>query len=63
MKAQFITPVITAFDKDLNIDIEANKNIWDFVIEGGVDGIISLVVLVSFRHKYGTKERINPSCF
>ena len=40
MKAQFITPVITAFDKDLNIDIEANKNIWDFVIEGGVDGII-----------------------
>jgi 4-hydroxy-tetrahydrodipicolinate synthase len=40
MKAKFITPVVTAFDKDLNIDIQANKNIWDFVIDGGVDGII-----------------------
>ena len=40
MKARFITPVVTAFDKDLNLDIKANQKIWDFVIEGGIDGII-----------------------
>lgn len=40
MEAKFITPVVTAFDKDGNLDLQANKNIWDFVIDGGVDGII-----------------------
>lgn len=40
MKAKFITPVVTAFDKNLNLDLRANRNIWDFVIRGGVDGII-----------------------
>lgn len=40
MKAKFITPAVTAFDKNLKLDIRANQNIWDFVIEGGVDGII-----------------------
>ncbi len=42
MKAKFITPVVTAFDKDLNLDLRANQNIWEFVIRGGVDGIILL---------------------
>jgi 4-hydroxy-tetrahydrodipicolinate synthase len=40
MKARFITPVVTAFDNNYNLDIEANHRIWDFVIEGGIDGII-----------------------
>lgn len=40
MKAKFITPVVTAFDHNNNIDIKANQRIWDFVIEGGVDGIL-----------------------
>lgn len=40
MKARFITPVVTAFDKGYNPDIKANQRIWDFVIEGGIDGII-----------------------
>lgn len=40
MKARFITPVVTAFDKGYNPDIKANQRIWDFVIEGGTDGII-----------------------
>ena len=34
--------MVTAFDKDLNLDLRANRNIWDFVIRGGVDGIIIL---------------------
>ncbi|TAH74865.1 MAG: dihydrodipicolinate synthase family protein [Anaerolineaceae bacterium] len=42
MDARFITPVVTAFDSNYNLDIEANQRIWDFVIEGGVDGIILL---------------------
>ncbi len=42
MKAKFLTPVVTAFDQELNLDLQANKNIWDFVIDGGVDGIILL---------------------
>lgn len=40
MEANFLTPVVTAFDKDCNLDIQANKNIWDYVIKGGVDGIV-----------------------
>lgn len=40
MKVNFITPVVTAFDSDFNLDIKANQRIWDFVIEGGIDGII-----------------------
>ncbi|MBH1941797.1 dihydrodipicolinate synthase family protein [Mobilitalea sibirica] len=40
MEAKFITPVVTAFDKNGNLDLQANKNIWDFVIKGGVDAII-----------------------
>lgn len=40
MKARFITPVVTAFDHDYNLDIKANQRIWDFVIEGGIDAIL-----------------------
>ena len=42
MKCKFFTPVVTAFDEDLNLDIKANQDIWDFLIDGGVDGIILL---------------------
>lgn len=40
MKAKFLTPVVTAFDKDGNLDHQANKNIYDHLIAGGVDGIV-----------------------
>ncbi|MBM7869691.1 4-hydroxy-tetrahydrodipicolinate synthase [Clostridium pascui] len=40
MKAKFLTPVVTAFDKDGNIDHQANKNVYDHLINGGVDGIV-----------------------
>jgi 4-hydroxy-tetrahydrodipicolinate synthase len=39
-KAKFITPAVTAFDTNGNIDIEANKAIWDFLIKNGVDGLL-----------------------
>lgn len=39
-KAQFLTPVVTAFDKQGNLDYKANRNIYDFLIAGGIDGIV-----------------------
>lgn len=39
-KANCLTPVVTAFDAVGNLDIQANKNIYDHLINGGVDGIV-----------------------
>lgn len=39
-KANFLTPVVTAFDANGNLDVQANKNIWDHLIKGGVDGLV-----------------------
>ena len=50
MKSRFITPVVTAFDRNYKIDIEANQRIWDFVIEGGIDGIILMGSTGEFLH-------------
>ncbi|RRJ62791.1 dihydrodipicolinate synthase family protein [Paenibacillus oralis] len=39
-KAQFLTPVVTAFDAEDHLDRQANQNIYDFLIDGGVDGLV-----------------------
>lgn len=39
-KSMFLTPVVTAFDSKGNLDIESNKNIWEHLIKGGVDGLV-----------------------
>lgn len=39
-KANFLTPVVTAFDENGNLDIQGNKNVWDHLIKGGVDGLV-----------------------
>lgn len=39
-KGQWLTPVVTAFDGKGNLDYQANKNIYDFLIDGGIDGIV-----------------------
>ncbi|WP_077612465.1 dihydrodipicolinate synthase family protein [Clostridium sp. Marseille-P2415] len=39
---KIITPVVTVFDKHEKPDYEANKKVIDFLIEGGVDGILVL---------------------
>lgn len=39
---KIITPIVTIFDKSGALDIEGNKKVIDFVIEGGVDGILVL---------------------
>lgn len=40
MKAKWITPVVTAMDRQGHVDIEGNKKIYDFLIENGMDGIL-----------------------
>ena len=32
MKAKWITPVVTALDKDGHVDVEGNKSIYDFPV-------------------------------
>lgn len=39
---KIITPVVTIFSENGAIDIEGNKKVIDFLIEGGVDGILAL---------------------
>lgn len=39
-KAKFLTPVVTAFDANGNLDVQGNKNVWDHLIKGGVDGLV-----------------------
>ncbi len=41
-KARILVPVVTAFHEDGQIDVEANKHIYDHLIQGGVDGIVLL---------------------
>lgn len=40
--AKIITPVVTVFDQNEKPDYEANKKVIDFLVEGGVDGILVL---------------------
>lgn len=42
MDAKYITPAVTAFDEQGHVDMEANKRIYDWLIEGGMDGILIL---------------------
>ena len=48
MKAQFITPAVTAFCKDGTPDHEANCKIYDHLISGGITGILLLGSLGEF---------------
>ena len=40
MKAKWITPAVTALDKNGHVDVEANKRIYDHLIGNGMDGIL-----------------------
>lgn len=40
MKAKWITPAVTALDKEGHVDIEGNLKFYDYLIEKGMDGIL-----------------------
>jgi len=42
MNAKYITPAVTAFTSDFHVDMEANRQIYDHLIAGGMDGILIL---------------------
>ena len=39
MRAEYICPVLTAFDENGKVDMEAMKRQFDHIIEGGLNGI------------------------
>lgn len=42
MKAQYITPAITVFDEKGELDLESQGRLYEYLIEGGVNGILLL---------------------
>lgn len=42
MNVNFYTPVLTAFDENGELDIQGNKNIYDYLIGGGIGGLLIL---------------------
>lgn len=42
MEVKFYTPVVTAFDENGELDMQGNKNIYDYLIRGGIEGILIL---------------------
>ncbi len=42
MKASYITPAVTAFDSNGYLDHEAQRSLYDYLILGGVNGILIL---------------------
>ncbi|MCA5010679.1 dihydrodipicolinate synthase family protein, partial [Clostridioides difficile] len=42
MNVKYITPAVTAFTSDFHVDMEANRQIYDHLIAGGMDGILIL---------------------
>lgn len=47
---KIITPSVTIFDENGAVDIEGNKKVIDFLIEGGVDGILTLGSIGEFTN-------------
>ena len=42
MQVNYITPAVTAFDSQGHVDMEANKKIYDHLINNGINGILIL---------------------
>lgn len=38
--AAYLCPVVTAFDADGNLDLDANRAAWDRLVDAGIDGIV-----------------------
>lgn len=40
MKAQFLTPAVSVFHKDGTLDLEGNQKVYDYLLSGGIDGLV-----------------------
>lgn len=57
MRARYLTPVVTSFDENGNLDFEGNKNIYEHLIKGGVDGIVLLGSIGEFFNVPKEKQK------
>ena len=54
MDCKYITPSVTIFKADGTVDLEAMERHFDFLIQGGVDGI--LILVSSFQCRWRKKR-------
>ena len=54
MNAKWITPAVTAMDSQGHVDMEANKAIYDFLIEKGMDRLMENRTVFVIAHRLST---------
>lgn len=58
MKGSYITPAVTAFDSEGNLDFYALKCVYDHLVNNGIKEILILGSIGEFLHCPATKRRI-----
>lgn len=56
-KANYFTPVVTAFDQAGKLDRKGNQHIWEHLIQGGVDGLVIMGSIGEFFALSGEEKR------
>ena len=56
MQVNYITPAVTAFDSQGHVDMEANKKLYDHLINNGISGILILGSIGEF-YAISTEEK------
>ena len=56
-KAVYYCPAVTCFDRDRNLDIEAQKNVYAHVLKGGVEGFIIMGSIGEFVYMSAEQKR------
>lgn len=63
MDCKYITPSVTIFKADGTVDLEAMERHFDFLIQGGVDGILILGSIGEFfSMPMEEKKKLIPLC-
>lgn len=63
MDCKYITPSVTIFKADGTVDLEAMERHFDFLIQGGVDGILILGSIGEFfSMPMEEKKEADPLC-
>ena len=54
MDVRWITPAVTAIDREGHVDLEANERIYENLIEKGMDGIMEGRTVFVIAHRLST---------
>lgn len=52
MKVEFLILVVIIFDEEGNLDKEGNKKVYDYFIDGGVDGLVIMGSIGEFFNMF-----------